>query len=47
MTVRGVRDRLKFLAPTIISHGQEFDEIIFVEMVAVLTEKLAHEPLLL
>jgi len=36
---------LEFPVASIISQGQEPDEIIFAEMVAVLVEKLAHEPL--
>jgi hypothetical protein len=38
---------LEFPVASIISQGQEPDEIIFAEMVAVLVEKLAHEPLFL
>jgi hypothetical protein len=38
---------LEFPLAAIISQGQEPDEIIFAEMVAVLIEKLTHEPLFL
>ena len=38
---------LEFPVASIISQGQEPDEIIFAEMVAVLIEKLAHKTLLL
>ena len=39
--------RLEFLATVLISQRQESNEIISAEMVAVLTEKLAHKPLFL
>jgi hypothetical protein len=40
-------NRLGFLSAVLIPQRQESDEIIFAEMVAVLTEKLTHEPLFL